>query len=99
LATEGLIQGEYPHPIFAAKDRKAIDIIVPVYKSVHLTTRHPNALVDQINEIASSDHARPSLRSVAQRTTNVFRGANFIVLARATLRSGTGWPMASSTQA
>jgi GT2 family glycosyltransferase len=36
-------------------DRKTIDIIVPVYKSVHLTTRCLNSLADHINEIASSD--------------------------------------------
>src|SRR5713226_1050219 len=36
-------------------DRKTIDIIVPVYKSVHLTTRCLNSLADHIHEIASSD--------------------------------------------
>jgi hypothetical protein len=55
LATERLIQGEYPHLIFGAKDRKSIDIIVPVYKSVPLTTRCLNSLADHIHEIADSD--------------------------------------------
>jgi GT2 family glycosyltransferase/glycosyltransferase involved in cell wall biosynthesis len=55
LATERLIPGEYPHPVVGAMDRKTIDIIVPVYKSVHLTTRCLNSLADHINEIASND--------------------------------------------
>ncbi len=55
MATERLIPGEYPHPILRAKDHRAIDIIVPVYKSVHLTTRCLNSLADHIHEIASSD--------------------------------------------
>jgi hypothetical protein len=36
-------------------DRKTIDIIVPVYRSVHLTTRCLNLLAEQIHEIANSD--------------------------------------------
>ena len=36
-------------------DRKAIDIIVPVYKSVHLATRCLNSLAEQIQEIAGSN--------------------------------------------
>ena len=55
MATERLIPHEYPFPALGALDRKAIDIIVPVYKSVYLTTRCLNSLVDHINEIASSD--------------------------------------------
>jgi GT2 family glycosyltransferase/glycosyltransferase involved in cell wall biosynthesis len=55
LATERLIPGEYPHPVVGAMDRKTIDIIVPVYKSVHLTTRCLNSLADHIHEIASAD--------------------------------------------
>jgi GT2 family glycosyltransferase len=35
-------------------DRKAIDIIVPVYKSIHLTTRCLNSLANHIDEIAGS---------------------------------------------
>jgi hypothetical protein len=66
-------------------DRNAIDIIVPVYKSVHLTTRCLNSLADQIQEIAGSN---PRLivindspqRSIAQQTTKVFRNANRIAM-------------------
>jgi GT2 family glycosyltransferase len=36
-------------------DRKPIDIIVPVYKSVRLTTRCLNSLADHIQEIAGND--------------------------------------------
>ena len=42
-------------PVFDTIDRKAIDIIVPVYKSVYLTTRCLNSLADQIQEIAGGD--------------------------------------------
>ena len=55
MATERLIPGENPHPVVDALDRKTIDIIVPVYKSVHLTTRCLNSLVDDIHEIASCE--------------------------------------------
>jgi GT2 family glycosyltransferase len=55
LATEKLTAVEYPHTVVGALDRKAIDIIVPVYKSVHLTTRCLNSLADQIQEIARSN--------------------------------------------
>jgi GT2 family glycosyltransferase len=55
LATERLTAVEHPHTVIGASDRKAIDIIVPVYKSVHLTTRCLNSLADQIQEIASSN--------------------------------------------
>jgi GT2 family glycosyltransferase len=55
LATERLTAVEHPHTVVGALDRKAIDIIVPVYKSVHLTTRCLNSLADQIQEIARSN--------------------------------------------
>jgi GT2 family glycosyltransferase len=55
LATERLTAVEHPHTVAGTLDRKAIDIIVPVYKSVHLTTRCLNSLADQIQEIASSN--------------------------------------------
>jgi hypothetical protein len=55
LATERLIPGENHHSVVGAKDRKGIDIIVPVYKSVHLTTRCLDSLADHIHDIASSD--------------------------------------------
>lgn len=54
MATERLTAVEHPHTV-AGLDRKAIDIIVPVYKSVHLTTRCLNSLADQIQEIAGSN--------------------------------------------
>jgi GT2 family glycosyltransferase len=55
LATERLTAVAHPQSVVGALDRKAIDIIVPVYKSVHLTTRCLNSLADQIQEIASSN--------------------------------------------
>jgi GT2 family glycosyltransferase len=55
LATERLPLVAHPHAVVGILDRKAIDIIVPVYKSVHLTARCLNSLADQIQEIASSD--------------------------------------------
>jgi hypothetical protein len=55
LATERLTAVEHPHTVVGALDRKAIDIIVPVYKSVHLTTRCLNSLADQIQEITCCD--------------------------------------------
>ena len=55
MATQRLIPGETPDPVVGALERKAIDIIVPVYKSVHLTTRYLNSLAHHIHEIASSD--------------------------------------------
>jgi hypothetical protein len=55
LATERLIPGEHSNPIVDANVRKAIDIMVPVYKSVHLTIRCLNSLVDNIHEIAGGD--------------------------------------------
>jgi GT2 family glycosyltransferase len=55
LATERPILAAPPHEVVGTLDRKAIDIIVPVYKSVHLTTRCLNSLADQIQEIASDD--------------------------------------------
>jgi GT2 family glycosyltransferase len=55
LATERLTAVEHPHTVAGALDRKGIDIIVPVYKSVHLTTRCLNSLADQIQEIARSN--------------------------------------------
>lgn len=55
LATERLSLVAPPHAVVGTLDRKAIDIIVAVYKSVHLTTRCLNSLADQIQEIASSD--------------------------------------------
>jgi GT2 family glycosyltransferase len=55
LTTERLTAVEHPRTVVRALDRKAIDIIVPVYKSVRLTTRCLNSLADQIQEIASSN--------------------------------------------
>jgi GT2 family glycosyltransferase/glycosyltransferase involved in cell wall biosynthesis len=55
LATERLTAVEHPYTLARTLERKAIDIIVPVYKSVHLTTRCLNSLADQIQEIASSN--------------------------------------------
>jgi GT2 family glycosyltransferase len=55
LTTERLTLVEHPRAVAGTLDRKAIDIIVPVYKSVHLTTRCLNSLADQIQEIASSN--------------------------------------------
>jgi GT2 family glycosyltransferase/glycosyltransferase involved in cell wall biosynthesis len=55
LATERLIAVEHPLAVVGTLERKAIDIIVPVYKSVQLTTRCLNSLADQIQEIASSN--------------------------------------------
>jgi GT2 family glycosyltransferase len=53
LAIERLSIVELPHAIDGTLERKAIDIIVPVYKSVQLTTRCLNSLADHIQEIAS----------------------------------------------
>jgi GT2 family glycosyltransferase/glycosyltransferase involved in cell wall biosynthesis len=55
LATERLIPVEQPHAAVGAKDPRAIDIIVPVYKSVELTTRCLDSLAEHIHEIASCD--------------------------------------------
>jgi hypothetical protein len=54
LATERLT-AVHPHAVAGTSDRNAIDVIVPVYKSVHLTTRCLNSLAEQIQEIASSN--------------------------------------------
>ena len=55
MTTDRQIPAELPHTAAAALDRKAIDIIVPVYKSIHLTTRCLDSLADHIHEIAGSD--------------------------------------------
>ena len=55
MATEGLTAVEHPLTVVGTLDRKAIDIIVPVYKSVQLTTRCLNSLADHIQEIAASN--------------------------------------------
>jgi GT2 family glycosyltransferase len=55
LATERLPLVAPPDAIVGTFDHKYIDIIVPVYKSVHLTTRCLNSLADQIQEIASGN--------------------------------------------
>ena len=56
MVTERLTRADDPRPVFfEAIDHKAIDIIVPVYKSVHLTTRCLNSLAEHIEEIAASD--------------------------------------------
>lgn len=55
MATERLIPGEYPHPVVDAMDRKTIDIIVPVHKSVRLTTRCLDSPAEHIHEIAARD--------------------------------------------
>ena len=55
MATERLTLVALPHAVVGTLDRKAIDIIVPVYKSVHLTGRCLYSLADQIHEIASSN--------------------------------------------
>jgi GT2 family glycosyltransferase/glycosyltransferase involved in cell wall biosynthesis len=55
LSTDRRIPAELPHTAAAALDRKAIDIIVPVYKSIHLTIRCLDSLANHIHEIAGSD--------------------------------------------
>jgi GT2 family glycosyltransferase/glycosyltransferase involved in cell wall biosynthesis len=55
LASDRLNPAADPQPVFETIDRRAIDIIVPVYKSVHLTTRCLNSLAEHIQEIADSD--------------------------------------------
>lgn len=55
MASERLTAVEHAHTVVGTLDRKAIDIIVPVYKSVHLATRCLNSLADQIQEIADSN--------------------------------------------
>jgi GT2 family glycosyltransferase len=55
LATERLTAVAHSHVFAGALERKAIDIIVPVYKSVQLTTRCLNSLADHIQEIATSN--------------------------------------------
>ena len=55
MATERLSVLEHPHAVDGTLERKAIDIIVPVYKSVQLTTRCLNSLADHIQEIAASN--------------------------------------------
>jgi hypothetical protein len=41
--------------VFDTIHRKVIDIIVPVYESVHLTTRYFYSLTDHIHEVARGD--------------------------------------------
>jgi hypothetical protein len=72
-------------------DRKTIDIMVPVYKSVRLTTRRCNALAGDINEIASSDPCSIVITIRCATDNEYVTGASFIALAGATLRSGTDW--------
>jgi GT2 family glycosyltransferase len=55
LASDRLNPAADLRPVFDTIDRRAIDIIVPVYKSVHLTTRCLNSLAEHIQEIADSD--------------------------------------------
>jgi GT2 family glycosyltransferase len=55
LVTDRLKTAADLRPVFDTIDRRAIDIIVPVYKSVRLTTRCLNSLADHIHEIAGSD--------------------------------------------
>jgi GT2 family glycosyltransferase/glycosyltransferase involved in cell wall biosynthesis len=55
LAIDRLNPGASLLPVFDTIHPKAIDIIVPVYKSVDLTTRCLNSLAKHINEIAGSD--------------------------------------------
>ena len=55
LASDRLNPATDLRPVFDTIDRRAIDIIVPVYKSVHLTTRCLNSLAENIQEIAGSD--------------------------------------------
>ncbi|HKC17330.1 MAG TPA: glycosyltransferase, partial [Steroidobacteraceae bacterium] len=57
LPIERSIQAEHLWPIAGAADRKAVDIIVPVYKSVQLTARCLESLAAHIHEVSSS-HAR-----------------------------------------
>jgi GT2 family glycosyltransferase len=55
LATERLTVLEHAHGVVGTSNRKAIDIIVPVYKSVQLTTRCLDSLADHIQEVAASN--------------------------------------------
>jgi GT2 family glycosyltransferase len=55
LATEKLNPVEHPDLVADAIDRKDIDIIVPVYKSVQLTTRCLHSLAEHVHEIADCD--------------------------------------------
>ena len=55
MASDRLNPAADLQPVFDTIDRRAIDIIVPVYKSVHLTTRCLNSLAEHIQEIADSD--------------------------------------------
>ena len=55
MATERLTAVAHSHVVAGALERKAIDIIVPVYKSVQLTSRCLNSLADHIQEIAASN--------------------------------------------
>ena len=54
MPTARLTLVELPHAVVGTLDRKAIDIIVPVYKSVHLTSRCLDSLADHIQEIAGT---------------------------------------------
>jgi GT2 family glycosyltransferase len=54
LVTATLIPVEHSDAVVRVTDRKAIDIIVPVYKSAQLTSRCLDSLADHIQEIASS---------------------------------------------
>jgi hypothetical protein len=53
-----LAVSEFLHLVVGAMDRKAIDNIAPVYKSVQLTSGYLNSLQHRIDKIANSD---PSL--------------------------------------
>ncbi len=55
MATERLFPVEHPRSVAGSLDRKDIDIIVPVYKSVQLTTRCLNSLAEHLHEIADND--------------------------------------------
>jgi GT2 family glycosyltransferase len=55
LATERLTVLEHAPAVDGTLERKGIDIIVPVYKSVQLTTRCLDSLADHIQEVAASN--------------------------------------------
>jgi GT2 family glycosyltransferase len=84
LITDRLNPAEDLRPVFDTIDRKPIDIIVPVYKSVQLTTRCLNSLAEHFQEIAERDprlivindspgepDLRQMLHSFASRHSNV----------------------------
>jgi hypothetical protein len=52
LVTDRLNPAEDLRPAFDTIDRNSINIIVPVHKSVQLTTRCLNSLAEHIQEIA-----------------------------------------------